>query len=169
MLLSAAICNLQCLQHCSFSVLFFSCARSEGWPHHRRTFSIYLSPQSFWSTLQRGVLSTSWCCPSWPCMVFLACVHLALFVASLPLSFVAPISEVHSELSLSRPQSSCTRLCPPASLSVFFLKQNSHHWLAVIFLTSIICHWTAEGRRADYWYTVYTSSTRQWVYRHTPV
>ena len=102
MLLSAAICNLQCLQHCSFSVLFFSCARSEGWPHHRRTFSIYLCPLSFWSTLQRGVLSTSWCCLSRPCTVFLACVHLALFLASLPLSFVAPISEVHRELSLSR-------------------------------------------------------------------
>ena len=46
-----------------------------------RTFSIYLSPLSFWLTLPRGVLSTSWCCPSRPCVVFLACVHLALFLA----------------------------------------------------------------------------------------
>ena len=28
-----------------------------------------------------GVLSTSWCCPSRSCVVFLACVHLALFLA----------------------------------------------------------------------------------------
>ena len=29
------------------SVLFFSRPRSEGWPHHRRTFSIYPCPLSF--------------------------------------------------------------------------------------------------------------------------
>jgi len=63
------------------SVLFFSRPRSEGWPHHRRTFSIYLCPMSFWMTLPRRVLSTSSCCPSRPCVVFLACVHLALFLA----------------------------------------------------------------------------------------
>jgi len=51
------------------------------WPHHERTFSIYLCPLSFWLTLPRGVLSTSWCCPFRPCVVFLACVHLALFLA----------------------------------------------------------------------------------------
>ena len=50
-------------------------ARSEGWPHHGRTFSILLS---FWSTLPLGVLPTSWCPPR-PCVVFL--VHLALFLA----------------------------------------------------------------------------------------
>jgi len=38
--------------------LFFSCLQSEGWPHHGRTFSIYLCPMSFWSILPRGVLST---------------------------------------------------------------------------------------------------------------
>ena len=63
------------------SVLFFSRPRSEGWPHHGRTFSIYLRPLSFWLTLPRRVLSTSWCCPSRPCVAFLACVHLALFTA----------------------------------------------------------------------------------------
>ena len=61
-------------------VLFFSHPRSEGWPHHGRTFPIYLCPLSFWLPLPRGVLSTSWCCPPRPCMVFLACVHLALFL-----------------------------------------------------------------------------------------
>ena len=72
------------------SVLFFSCSRSEGWPHHGRTFSIYLCPLTFWLTFPRGILSTSWCCPSRPCVVFLACVHLALFLAlSLSPAFTA--------------------------------------------------------------------------------
>ena len=49
-----------------------------------------LCPLSFWLTLSRGVLSTSWCCPSRPCVVFLACMHLArslhcLFLQSTPL------------------------------------------------------------------------------------
>jgi len=30
-----------------YDVLFCSLPRSEGWPHHRRTFSIYLCPLSF--------------------------------------------------------------------------------------------------------------------------
>ena len=60
-------------------VMFFSRPRSESWPHHGHTFSIYLCPLSFWSTLLWGVLSTS--CPSRPCVVFLACVHLALLLA----------------------------------------------------------------------------------------
>ena len=59
------------------SVLFFSRPRSEGWPHHGRTFSIYPCPLSFWLTLPRTVLSTSWCCLSRPCVAFLAYVHLA--------------------------------------------------------------------------------------------
>ena len=69
--------------HCSqpSSVQFFSRPRSEGWPHHGRTFSIYPCPLSFWLTLPQTVLSTSWCCPSRPCVVFLACVHLALYLA----------------------------------------------------------------------------------------
>ena len=62
----------------SDSVLLFSCPWSEGWPHHGRTFSIYLCSLLFWLT--QGVLSTSWCCPSRPCLTFLACVHLALFL-----------------------------------------------------------------------------------------
>ena len=39
------------------SVLFLSRPRSEGWPHHGRTFSIHLCPLSVWLTLLRGVLS----------------------------------------------------------------------------------------------------------------
>ena len=35
-------------------------------------------PLSLWP---RGVLSTSWCCPPRPCVVFLARVHMALFLA----------------------------------------------------------------------------------------
>ena len=38
------------------SVLFCSRPRSEGWPHHGRTFSVYLCPLSFWLTFPRGVL-----------------------------------------------------------------------------------------------------------------
>jgi len=67
------------------TVLFFSHSWYEGWPHHGRTFSIYLCRLSFWLTLPWIVLSTYWCCPSRSCEVFLACVHLALFLAlSLP-------------------------------------------------------------------------------------
>jgi len=33
--------------------------------------------------LPQTVLSTTWCCLSRPCVVFLACVHLALFLALL--------------------------------------------------------------------------------------
>jgi len=62
-------------------VLFLSRPRSEGWPHHGRTFSIYLYPLSFWLTIPQRVLSTTWCFISRPCVVFLACVHLALFLA----------------------------------------------------------------------------------------
>ena len=60
---------------------FCSRPRSDGWPRHGRTFSIYLCPLSFWLTLLRIVLSTYWCCPSRPCVVFLACMHLALLLA----------------------------------------------------------------------------------------
>jgi len=66
---------------CWSTVLFFSRPRSEGWPNHGHTFSIYLCLLSFWLTLPQGVLSTSWCCPSRPCVIFLACVHLALLLA----------------------------------------------------------------------------------------
>jgi len=51
---------------CQFSLsslsrlfLFFSRPRSEGWPHHGRTFSIYLCPLSFWLTLPRTVLAVN--------------------------------------------------------------------------------------------------------------
>ena len=36
---------------------------------------------SFWLTLPQRVLSTTWCCLSRLCVVFLACVHWALFLA----------------------------------------------------------------------------------------
>jgi len=62
-------------------LLFLSHPRSEGWTHHGRTFSIYFCPLSFWLTLPQRVLSTTWCCLSRPCVVFLACVNLALLLA----------------------------------------------------------------------------------------
>ena len=49
----AVDCNFVIFQ-LRFLVLFFSRPRSEGWPHHGRTFSIYLCPLSFWLTLPRG-------------------------------------------------------------------------------------------------------------------
>jgi len=64
-----------------YIVLFCSRPRSKGWPHHECTFSIYLGPLSFWLTLPQGVMSMYWCCPSRPCVVFLACVHLLLLLA----------------------------------------------------------------------------------------
>jgi len=60
------------------SALFSSHLQFKGWPHHERTFSIYLCPLPFWLTLPGWVLSTSWCCPSRLCAVFLACVHCSL-------------------------------------------------------------------------------------------
>jgi len=63
------------------SAPFFNRRRSEGWPHHRRTFSIYLCPLSFWLTFLRIVLSTHWCGSSRPYEVFLACINLTLFLA----------------------------------------------------------------------------------------
>ena len=79
----------------SGSVLFFSHPRSKGWPCHGRTFSIYPCPLSFWLTLPWRVLSKSWWCPSRPCVVFLVCVHLALFLA---LSFSRNSPFKHSPL-----------------------------------------------------------------------
>jgi len=75
------------------SVLLFSRPRSEDWPHHEHTFFIYLCPLPFWLTLLCRVLSLSWCCPSRLCAVFLACMHLALFLA---LSFSPGNSLVYS-------------------------------------------------------------------------
>jgi len=71
---------LRCVELCE-SVLLFSRPRYEGWPHNEYTFSIYLCLLPFWLTLPWWVLFTSWCCPSRLCVVFLACVHLALFLA----------------------------------------------------------------------------------------
>ena len=90
------------------SVFFLSRPRSKGWPHHGRTFSIYPCPLSFWLTLPRRVLSMSWCCPSRLCVAFLACMHLALFLA---LSFSPGSSLVsswcdHSMLALTVSNSS---------------------------------------------------------------
>ena len=73
------------LSNLSRNVLFCTVlqpsSRSEGWPHHGRTFSIYLCPLSFWLTLPWRVLTMSWCCSSRPYVAFLAFVHLTLFLA----------------------------------------------------------------------------------------
>ena len=74
-------CHCCCIDRKGCCVLFFRSPRSEGWPLHGRTFSIYLCPLSFRLTLPQGVLSMYWCCPSRSYVVFLACVYLALFLA----------------------------------------------------------------------------------------
>jgi len=66
-------------------LLFLNHPRSEGWlnGHTMDVFSSFISVILIDSSM--GVLSTCWCCPSRPCVIFLACVHLSLFLA-LPLS-----------------------------------------------------------------------------------
>jgi len=49
-----------CTALLNVKLVFFSRHWSECWPHHGRTFSIYPCPLSFWLTLPRGVLYTSW-------------------------------------------------------------------------------------------------------------
>ena len=49
--------------------------------HNMDVLSPFVSVLCHSDWLFHGVLSTSWCCPSRPCVAFLACVHLALFLA----------------------------------------------------------------------------------------
>ena len=39
---SLNVIGISAIRSAIFHILFFSCPRSEGWPHHGRTFSIYL-------------------------------------------------------------------------------------------------------------------------------
>ena len=113
----------------NYYILFFSRPRSEGWPHHGRTFSIYLCPLSFWLTLPWRVLSTSWCCPSRPCVVFLACVHLAFFL----------------ELSLSSSNSIVSSWCD-LSMLVFLLWQFPLYSSFVKNHSSVLgCPWNPQN------------------------
>jgi len=67
--LSYFLCHVTLNLHVvSCSVLFLSCPRSEGWPHHGRTFSIYLCSLSFWLTLPQRVLSTTAVMPRLPAL-----------------------------------------------------------------------------------------------------
>ena len=79
------------------SLLFFGNSRSEGWPHHGRTFSIYLCPLTFW-LIQCTVsitLRVASCRVSWR--------HFSLLTASLLLdqSPSNPASSSSSSSSLS--------------------------------------------------------------------
>jgi len=86
------------------AVLFFSRPRSEGWPHHGRTFGIYLSSLSFWLTLSLGVLSTSWCCPSRPCASLprVRAPGIVPFIISFSRQLPCPCLDVVRVRSLSR-------------------------------------------------------------------
>jgi len=120
-------------------ILFFSCPTSEGWPHHGRTFSIYLCPLSFWLTLPRKFLSTSWCYASRPCVIFLACVHLALFLV---LSFSPGNSLVSSwcdhSMLVSLLGQWLTPLLTPALLRTHLLVCCAVHKTCRIFLDPFI-------------------------------
>jgi len=74
--------NVNCYM-CKRSVLFCSLAVLDPRVGHTMDVlsPIYPCSLSFWLTHPRGVLSTLWCCPSRPCVVFIAYVHLALFLA----------------------------------------------------------------------------------------
>ena len=71
---------LRCLLLCSLAVLDPTVG------HIMDILSPFIYVLSFWLTLRRGVLSTSLCCPSRPCVVFLVCVHLhcSLYYLFLP-------------------------------------------------------------------------------------
>ena len=123
--------------------LFFSRPRSERWPHHGRTFSIYPCPLSFWLTLPRRVLSKPWCRPSRPCVAFLARVHLAPFLAlslstgnslvsswcdhSMLASLLWSCITVPSLLSFVKNPLICFLCCPqnPQNLSQYFVSKAS--------------------------------------------
>jgi len=65
-----------------WAILFWSLAVLDPKVGHTMDIlSPFICLLSFWLTLPQGVLSTYWCCPSRTCIVFLACVHLALFLA----------------------------------------------------------------------------------------
>ena len=49
--------------------------------HHGRTFSIYPCPLSFWLSLPRRVLSTSWCCMYVPVIACVATVAVCWWCA----------------------------------------------------------------------------------------
>ena len=79
-----------CTTSCTTACILLFCSLAILDPRVGHTMDI-LSPftsclLSFWLTLPQGVLSTSRCYPSRQCMVFLACVHLALFLALLSLN-----------------------------------------------------------------------------------
>jgi len=64
----------------SGSILLFSHPRSEGWLHHGCTFSVYFCPVIL-IDFYTGSLYTYWSCLFRPCVLFFACMHLALFLA----------------------------------------------------------------------------------------
>jgi len=106
-----------------------------------RTFSIYLCPLPVWLTLPRRVLSTSWCCPSRPCVAFLAFVHLALFLA-------LSLSPGNSLVSSWRNHSMLASLLWQFPLYSSFLTRgtfdkNRHRFLSTRKLCGVCCRYTA--------------------------
>ena len=143
---------------CFCSVLQPSSIRGLATLYHGRTYSIipfYLCSLSFWLTLPRGVLSTYWCCTSRPCVVFLVCLHLALFLAlSLPLSNSLVSSwwpqytsflalTVSNNFSFVKNRAICFLCCPrnPQNLSqLFHLKGAKTCFFILSAFTAVLCN-----------------------------
>ena len=113
------------------SVLFFSRPRSQGWPHHGRTFSIYPCPRSFWLTLPRlDVVHPGRAWPSSPACTWHCSLHY-LFLQATPLfphgvyaSFLAlTVSNNSLYSSLVKNPLICFLCCPRNSQN---LSQSFH-------------------------------------------
>jgi len=72
------------------SVLFFSRPRSEGWPHHGRTFSIYLC-HSDWLYLRRVLSTYISCCTGFVTSVF---QHLIEFLITVVCLFASSLEHL---------------------------------------------------------------------------
>ena len=128
------------------------------------TFSIYPCPLSFWLTLPRRVLSTSWCCPSRPCVAFLAFVHLASFLA---LSLSPGNSLVSSWCDRSMLASllwrcltvpSLLQLCSePSHLYFLCCPRNPQNFSRSFHLKGVKFHLRLINRMSPKWCTVYNS------------
>jgi len=89
------------------------------------------------------VLSTSWCCPSRPCVAFLACVHLALFLA---LSLSRGKSLVSSWCDHSMLPSLLWRVSNSSLFTPTLLRIHSFVFFAVCFLLLVYLQ-NVIGRR----------------------
>jgi len=115
------------------------------WPHHGRTFSIYLCLLSFCLTLPRGVLSTSR-----PCVAFLAFVHLALLLA----------------LSLSPGNSLVSSWCDHSMLASLLWQCLTVSFYSSFVKNPLICFFLLSMKLAES-FSVLSSQKRQDVFLYS--